>query len=629
MCGIAGLLFAKDAVSSDDLVRMVAVLRHRGPDDQGIHVEPSLGLCHTRLAIIDLTSTGHQPMADKTGRFVIVFNGEVYNHEKLREALMVKGCQFRGRSDTEVVLESYKEYGHECVHHLRGMFAFAVWDREKRELFLARDRLGKKPLYYVLTPTRLAFASELRALLTLPWVSRRVRLPALSSYLMLQYVAGAETILESVCRLQPGHWAMVRCDEEQIKLETRAYWRMPDTPVSVSGGSPTERVQELIMESVRLRMISDVPLGIFLSGGLDSSLLAAMAARLSGGRIKTFSVRFRDAEYDEHRFARLVASHIGTEHEEIEAEEATPEILLEVIRYLDEPIADPASLPTFQLARAASRHVKVILSGEGADEMFGGYPHYVRERLFVQYFSWVPIAWRQQLARGLRTIPAMREQATLRRLARVLESPDAFGATRWVTVFSPAEFGEWLAPSVRDTLRYQNPYELLEANFSQLLHGTNTDKSMRSDLASWLPDDLLMKMDKMTMANSIEGRAPYLDHHLVEYVSNLPTAFKIDGCHTKTVLKEIASHILPAEIVFRKKHGFEIPLRKWLIDCFRDLAEDSFCESAQRNLGIFIPARVQREWTLLREGSACAYPRRLWVILCLMQWSKMNRAMIG
>jgi asparagine synthase (glutamine-hydrolysing) len=615
MCGIAGILSTTAPVSPDEIEAMTSAMAHRGPDDAGAWVRGQAGLGHRRLSILDLSPLGHQPMWSADGRRVIVFNGEIYNFERIGSDLVRAGHRFRSRCDTEVILAAYEEYGTGCLERLRGMFSLAIWDDNDRTLFVARDRLGKKPLYYYADGTRFAFASELGALLRLPWLPSDLDLHAVSSYFALQYVPGPRTIYRHVRKLQPGHFLTVREFGARHRIER--YWRP-----GCGGGTDTDPIRTLgglLEESVALRLIADVPVGVLLSGGLDSSLITALAARQSPRRVQTFSVTFPHKKLDESSYAELVARHAGTDHHAISADEATPDVLCAVVEHLDEPLADPAAVPTYVIARLAARHVKVVLTGEGADELFGGYRHYRWERLAAPALG-LPPGVRRAAARLL--VRSSGQRSLTDRIIKVLDSRTEASVARWVTVFGADDRRRCFSREFQVVTDGVDPL----APIYDIVGGSDSDdgrgRALALDLQSWLPDDLLMKVDKMSMANSLEARAPYLDQVLVEYVLSCRPTLKFSAFRSKILLKRLGLRYLPPEIVNRRKHGFEVPVASWLLGNFRDLAEECFRISVLKEIGLFEPDAVRAEWTRLTSGDPSASPRRLWTLFSFIQWHR-------
>jgi len=620
MCGICGLA---GWVESGTLDRMCDVMTHRGPDDRGAYTDLGgpVGLAMRRLSIIDLAG-GHQPLANEDETVWIVFNGEIYNYRELREELGGKGGspkhRFATSSDTEVIVHLYEELGEACVQKLRGMFAFALWDTRQRKLVIARDRLGIKPLYYHFDEGKLAFASEIKALLECPWVQRQVKLEALDQYLTLQYVPAPRTLFEGICKLRPGHLLVW----QNGSLTTRAYWTLPQ---GMNGRVTDERegaeqLLEMLREAVKLRLISDVPLGAFLSGGLDSSLVVALMSEFMDQPVKTFSVGFEGwEEGSELPQARRVAEHFGCDHHEVVLQPNVEELIHKAVWHWDEPVADPAALPTYLISEFARNWVTVVLTGEGADELFAGYKQYMVDRF----------------APSFQRCPAWLRDGVLRPLARRWIGPgrldtawDALSCAdpiqrhgRWVSVFPDPLRLSLYTDDVRQSLSEANgANQVLQQMFAEARDGTWLERRLHVDTRGWLPDDLLMKVDKMSMAVSLEARVPYLDHHVVEFVSrHLPGRLKLRGNTTKYILKQAARQLLPAAILNRPKHGFNLPLERWFREELRGFVQEVLLSEEARQRGYFRPEAVAG---LFQEHQAGRYnhSRRLYALLMFELW---------
>ncbi len=552
MCGISGIFLLDGAGVADlELIhRMRAVAVHRGPDDHGVLRDGPVGLGFNRLSIIDLAG-GHQPMANADESAWIVFNGEIYNFLELREELERAGHQFRTRSDTEVILQGWEAFGEEVVHKLRGMFAFAIWDRRRRMLFCARDRLGIKPFYYHHTEGRLlAFASELKSLLEVPQIPREVDPIALEEFLRHRYVIAPRTMLRGVLKLPPGH--TLSATTRGVRIDR--YWELPldQAPEPRPEAAILEEFDTLFRETVRRHLIADVPLGAFLSGGLDSSAVVAMMARCGVAKIKTFSIGYKAPE-SELPFAAIVARRFETEHHPLEL---TPEdfrdLFPKIVWYMDEPVGDEASLPLYYLARFARRHVTVALSGEGSDEIFAGYPIY-RTMLFYQGFEQFPLARAAGRVLG-RWIPHRK----LRKYAGMLGSPLE---ERYDGVSRVLSFDE--IRGIRNGAELRGERETIRAIYRQTAALSPLRRMCGLDLKTWLADDLLVKADRMSMASSLELRVPFLDHQLVEFVFRLPDDMKIRGRRMKYLLKRYLADRLPREVLDRPKMGFPVPTKAW------------------------------------------------------------------
>ncbi|HSB67762.1 MAG TPA: asparagine synthase (glutamine-hydrolyzing) [Candidatus Methylomirabilis sp.] len=618
MCGIAGFV---GQIQPDILEGMLSVLAHRGPDDQGTWLGPGVGLGMRRLAIIDLAGGG-QPMSNEDGSAWIVFNGEIYNHRSLRPDLEAKGHRFRSRSDTEVILHLYEEEGERCVDRLRGMFAFALWDVSRQTLILARDRVGKKPLYYWHRGNRLLFASEIKALLLDPEVSREVDWEALQHYLAFGYTPAARSIYAQIAKLPPAHMATLQGDA--LRLEE--YWRLPPPGPAgrTSKADLTSRVREEVREAVRLRLESDVPLGVFLSGGIDSSALVACMREVSGGRIATFSIGFgrETASFDEMPFARMVARRFETEHTEEILEPKVADLLPAILRHLDEPFADSSAVPTFVVAQATSRHVKVALSGIGGDEAFAGYPRYLGLHLSEMYARlprWVRAVPAAILPRLLQESEASRNWGDWAR--RFLAGADRALPARyigWTRFFDADHLDRLATPALRDRW-HADPEGRQLAAFAAHRPGDARDGAFRVDLSTYLPDDLLVMADRMSMAHSLELRAPFCDHRLIELSLGIPSAAKMPGLHLKGLLKAAFADVLPREILTHRKQGFMIPLGRWLRTDLRDILEDLLSPDRIRRRGLFLPDAVERLKHEHLQGIQ-GHGDRLWTLMMAELW---------
>src|SRR6266567_382874 len=604
MCGIAGFVLPlstlpREAIEAR-LWAMIGTLRHRGPDDEGVWTDGLGALAHARLSIIDLSSAGHQPIASADAEVWLTYNGEIYNFNELRDDLSAIGYVFRSRTDSEVVANGWHAWGPGLFGRLRGMFALALWDRRSRRLVLARDRIGKKPLYYVPSANTnrqaFVFGSEIKALLAWPGLARVPDLGAIDHYLTLQYVPAPMTAFAGIQRLPPAHYLVVGADADGRWQEPELvrYWELPEAQTARAAPDPAELQRELVAhleEAVRLRMISDVPLGAFLSGGVDSSAVVAMMARAGAGPVKTFSIGFPAKEYDETRYARLVAERYGTEHEEFIVEPDAVAILPSLVWHYGEPFADPSAIPTYYVSQMARRRVTVALNGDGGDEAFLGYARYRA------------IGRRLRLSQIGDILKAAVEQPERRYAGTIAFFGDSDKA---------AGYGEamraQLAHSALDLLA---PYFARAGN---LVAGANW-----ADFHTYLPDDLMVKVDVASMAHGLETRSPLLDHVLLEWAARIPPEVNMAGGRTKALFKAAMAPYLPGEILRRKKMGFGCPIDQWLRHELRDLAYDTLLAPAARARGLMRPDYVER---LLNEH--CAYQAnhhtRLWALLMLELW---------
>jgi asparagine synthase (glutamine-hydrolysing) len=621
MCGIAGIIaLDPDArVSEDRLRRMKTALTHRGPDGSGLLVDGRVGLAHTRLAIIDV-ARGEQPMCNEDGDIWIVFNGEIYNHAELRPALEARGHRYRTRSDTETILHLYEEMGDAVVEKLQGMFAFAIWDRRKERVLLARDRLGIKPLYYANTGTELLFASEIKSLLASGSIRPEFNQDILPEFLSTRFVSGEETFFRDVRKLLPGHVLTWSADN---RLHRRRYWQLPAPApdgMARAKAAPND-LRDRLEAAVTRHLMSDVPLGVFLSGGIDSSVLAALMARTTTQQIKTFAVGFADREANELPYARMVADHIGAEHHDVTM---TPKdffaTLPQALWHEDEPIAFPSSVPLFHVAKLARDHVKVVLTGEGADEIFLGYNRYRvtrwNQRLGRAYWALMPQMLRRHMGRATRRLPA-RMSRIARRSFVALEPGIRELYLENFAVF-PAAIQRRLFRR-RELLDQRDPYAA-EVQCYEEASGGLLDRICRSDMQTYLVE-LLMKQDQMSMAASIESRVPFLDDQLVEHVVSIPGDDKLPGWQTKTMLREAAADLVPPEILTRPKMGFPTPVGQWFRNGFRAVAHEFVLGPRAAERGHFDPATLQ-EMVADHQAARANHGDALWLLVNLEIWQR-------
>lgn len=549
-------------------------MRHRGPDDCGEwwSRDRRVGLAHRRLSILDLSPGGHQPMVDASGQLCIVFNGEIYNHAELRTLLRGRGHEFHTSSDTEVILASYREWGDACVSQLNGMFAFAVFDQREQRLFVARDRAGEKPLFYAISDGEMRFASELKALMADVRFKRTVDKESLDCLLGLGYIPGDRCILEGVRKLPPAHALSYRLQDAELAVWR--YWQLPPSNPSNGGirssGELEAELERLLEDAVRRQLVADVPVGILLSGGVDSSLVTALAAR-AVPRVKTFTVRFPGySGYDETDHARLIASHFGTEHIELDAAEATVDLLSVLARQFDEPMVDSSMIPTFLVSRLIRQHCTVALGGDGGDELFGGYHHYDRLLWMQSRLGWVPQAFRvpiRAMAESLVPVGVRGRNWLL-----------ALGAQRSEDVpFIAALFDAY---SRRKLLRSDLPWRMVAEDVRAAratAQGGIVDRATRMDFENYLAEDILVKVDRASMLNSLEVRAPFLDYRVIEFAfGEVPSDLKATAVQRKILLKRLCNRVLPRAFDSQRKQGFSIPLARWLqrgpwLEAFRDV----------------------------------------------------------
>jgi len=625
MCGIAGLA-ATGGVGADAVERVTAmrdVVAHRGPDDAGMHADDHAVLGHRRLSIVDL-ATGAQPIANEDGTIHVVFNGEIYNHGSIRPDLEQCGHRYRTTSDTETIVHAYEQWGDACVDRLRGMFAFAIWDAPKQRLLLARDRLGIKPLYWTRQGDTLLFGSEIKSLFASGLVEARARLAGIPELLGTRFVTGPDTLFEAVHSLLPGHQLVF----ERGNVRIRKYWDLPTAATAIetnsgpqiADGDVVARFRELFEESVRLRLMSDVPLGMFLSGGLDSSAIAAVMSRLIDRPLQTFSVAFRERAFNELQYSREVASAIGAEsHEVVVGDGDFFDALPRLVWHEDEPIAHPSSVPLYFVSALARNHVKVVLTGEGSDEMLAGYGKYVRTTWnwrAADIYSRLPAALRSTVARGLTHAPASIQRYSARSFLTVPHVPEAMFFDNFAGV-RLAEQRELLSRDLREAATLDSAYGGAAAHFRNA-RGTLLDRLLYADAKAYLVE-LLMKQDQMSMAASIESRVPFLDHRLVEFVARLPDRWKASGFQTKRILREAMKGILPEVILNRPKMGFPVPFGTWTRGAWNGVARDLLLDRRTRERGLIDPSAVDR---LLRRHAAGATngADRIWSLLNLEIW---------
>src|SRR3954469_466373 len=619
MCGIAGFVESSSSSSPFDadrgralVHRMCDVIRHRGPDDEGVWVAEGVALGMRRLSIIDL-STGHQPIHNEDQSVWIVFNGEIYNFRELRCELEAAGHTFYTATDTEVIVHAYEQWGKGAISRLRGMFGLAIWDTRSRTLLVARDRIGIKPLYYATTNGRLYFGSELKSLLEAPDLPRDLDAAALDHYLSFLYTPRDGSIFKHVRKLPPGH--LLTWTDGRMAIEQ--YWQMPATETFT--GPEEEAVQQLravLSDAVRSHMISDVPLGAFLSGGVDSSLVVGLMSELSSARVKTFSIGFDEPEFDELDKARQVADHFGTDHHEFVVKPDGVSILDRLVSHFDEPFADSSAIPTWYVSEMARRHVTVVLSGDGGDELFGGYDRYVPHPRVLAFDRYSPRALRRVAGIAAGRLPhGVRGKNFLRHVGRD-EQGRYLDAIRF---FSADEKPALLSADLRRALDGPDPETRLAAHFDRYAHLPWPSQMMRFDAETYLPEDVLTKVDRMSMAHSIESRVPLLDNSVIDFASSLPASLKIKGERRKHVLKEVAATLLPAEILNRRKQGFGVPLGIWFRGNLRELFADTLLSPASLQRGYFQPLFVRQ---LVDEHLAGQrdHTLRLWQLVVFEKW---------
>ncbi len=625
MCGISGILDTGSAPERALIEKMNRIMEHRGPDGEGYHLDGPVALGHRRLSIIDL-SGGAQPLSNEDDSVWITFNGEIYNFPALREELLALGHRFRTRSDTETIVHAWEEWGEDCPKRLRGMFAFAIWDKRRKVLFLARDRMGKKPLYYYSDGKRFLFASEIKALLQDDAVPRELDPGALVDYLNYHYIPFPGTIFKGIRKLAPGHSLNIALDPSSTALTVleKPYWNLTYAPdVSVSEDEWIAALRAKLEEAVQIRLISEVPLGAFLSGGIDSSAVVALMSQVQSAPVKTFSIGFKEEDFSELQYARQIAERFGTEHHEYVVEPDAMEVLPRLAWEYDEPFADSSAIPTWYVSKLAREQVTVILSGDGGDETFAGYRRY-RWATDMGRYDWLPDAIRKPLfgwpAAMLPT--GMKGQGTLRHLSR-----DPFERYAGINTFGETAYLEsLLSADVKSGLRGDSArtlpdYTALKRYYDECLEHDYLTRIQYVDTKTYLAEDILTKVDRASMLCSLETRAPLLDHEVVELAARMPSHLKLKNGDAKYILKKTMAGLLPDEILYRRKMGFGVPLVHWFKKDLTSYARDILLSQQARERGFFNPAAVEK---LLNDHQKAGrdLSARIWALLFFEHWAQ-------
>jgi asparagine synthase (glutamine-hydrolysing) len=621
VCGIAGGVDFDRPFDARLLHRMCRVMEHRGPDSRGVHMEEGVGLGVQRLAIIDVEG-GDQPISNEDGTVAVVMNGEIYNHVELRERLQRAGHRFTSRVDTEVLVHLYEEHGDALVEHLRGMFAFAIWDGRRGRLLCARDRVGKKPLFWTRQGNRVLFASEVRSLLQDPELSRAIDPRAIDAYLTLQYVPHPLSAFREVSKLPPACTLSV----DRGGVAVRRYWRLDHSPklADVPRVELEEMLRSKLRAATRIRLMSDVPLGAFLSGGIDSSAIVAMMAEQSSRPVRTFSIGFEDREFDERSHARTVAERFGTDHQEFVVTPEAVSIMPRLARHYGEPFADASAIPSFYLADLTSREVTVVLNGDGGDETFAGYKRYLRQAR-LQRLDFLPRFVRRSAPRLVGGYSeGLDESVSLSRMrgrARTLAAEPWEQYSMTLTAFDHAHRRRLLSPDFVSRLQGWRAEQILRDAWLGSSAGDGVERALDLDVETYLPGDLLPKIDVATMAHSLEARSPFLDHKLMEFAASVPSELKLAKGSTKRLLRSALRDVLPAEILDRPKKGFSVPLARWFREDLRDLPRERLFDPSAIAREYFRPAEVER---LIREHQSgkADHAHRLWVLLQLDTWHR-------
>jgi asparagine synthase (glutamine-hydrolysing) len=621
MCGICGKFeFDLQARVSPALVKAMAdTISHRGPDDEGYYVSGPIGLGFRRLSIIDL-NTGHQPISNEDGSVWIVFNGEIYNYQELREHLLSRGHVFKTRTDTEVIVHLYEEFGEGCVDKLRGMFAFAIWDNRNKLLFIARDRLGIKPLYYASSSKSLVFASEMKAILADPEVRREVEPATIDRFLSFNYTPGEETFFKNIRKLQPGHYIVVR----QGELHIRQYWDLhfSTEPEHPNQKQAEEQLVNLLEDSVRLHMISDVPVGFLLSGGLDSTAMLSLAAGKSDQPISSYTIGFSEPGIEDERpYARLAASRYGVKHYEMTiTSKDFVDFLPQYVWHMEEGVCEPPAVALYYISKLAKEHVKVLISGEGGDEAFAGYPNY-RNLLWLERLKSVAGPLKGVFSGALGAFNSVARSKKITKYLPLLDMPlSSYYYSRTSSPFS--FFNQPNNPIYSSAFAGIVDKRKSVSAVQKYLQGdlNNLNKMLYVDTKTWLPDDLLIKADKITMANSIELRVPFLDHKVMEFAASLPTNFKVHGFTTKYLAKKALSHRVPQEIINRKKAGFPVPYESWLRTDLNSWLRDLLFSQRAMERGYFDRRGVENLFS--KNSETGAYSKEIFCLAVLELWHR-------
>ncbi len=621
MCGITGFVNKNGRAADRELLEaMNLAIIHRGPDEDGFFVHKNVGLAMRRLSIIDLAS-GQQPIFNADRTKCIVFNGEIYNYQELRQGLIDRGHELFTKSDTEAVLRLYEESGPECLEHLRGMFAFAIWDDVEKSLFLARDRIGKKPLLYSRQPNGdLIFGSEFQALLKHPSISREVDYDAIDSYFTYLCVPAPQTAFKAIRKLEPGHWLRWKNGD----IETHRYW-LPDfsKKIKISEEEVIEETTRIVRESTKLRMISEVPLGAFLSGGVDSSVVVALMAQESPTPVKTFSIGFEEQDFSELKYAKTVAEHVGAEYNEFIVRPNAVEVLPTLVDHYGEPYADSSAIPTYYVSKETRKHVTVALNGDGGDESFGGYERYAAMQL-AEIYQRFPGSLRKIFFEApVKALPSSElRRSRIRDVQRFIKAANLSRSERyyyWMSGIKDSMKEELYTDEFKRRENGNNPFHFIDQWFKQANGSGMLDSTLLADQMTYLPNDLLVKVDIASMANSLEARSPFLDHKVIEFAASLPENLKMRRFQTKYLLKKVAARLVPRSVVYRQKMGFGVPVGKWFRGEMRDFVHSVLLSERAMKRGLTEPAVVAR-WIDEHETAVADHTFHIWGLLMLELW---------
>ena len=621
MCGIVGKYNFRtgEPVAPELIKAMCDKVVYRGPDDGGVYTDGSIGLGHRRLSIIDLSELGHQPMSSEDQKLWITFNGEIYNFQSLREDLISKGYTFKSNTDTEVIIYLYQEYGENCLQYMRGMFAFAIWDQEKSCLFLARDRIGKKPLFFYFDGKTFIFASEIKSILEDSEIGKEINFEAFCDYFKYLYVPDPKTIYRNIYKLEPGHYLI--CSKEGIKK--KEYWDVSFADESTMGLQDiSKELLEILNESVKLRMISDVPLGAFLSGGIDSSGVVALMARQQNNPVTACSIGFDKEDYDEIKFARMIAEKYNTDHHEFTVKQKAEEILADLAYYFDEPFADSSAVPTYYVSKLARQKVTVALSGDGGDENFAGYEKYYIDDIENRIRRKIPTSIRRSILPYLVYLTSPLNSSVFQKgttLLNTLSFESDYGFYLSNSEFDDRLWDKLINPDVKKKIGDYDPSSVTRHYYHKADTDNHLSKILYTDLKTYLPGDILVKVDRMSMANSLEVRAPILDHNVIEFAASIPPHLKYNRGEKKYILKQTFKQILPQETMYRKKMGFSVPLADWLRGELKAVVHSSIFAPNASVAQFFDTVEIQNLWNLHQVGTR-NYATILWSLLMFEMW---------
>lgn len=624
MCGIAGIYNFKDSRGVDHklLQRMTDIMRHRGPDADGIYINGSIGLGHRRLSIIDLSEAGRQPMFSDDKRLAIVFNGEIYNFLDYRDDLQKRGHTFHSKTDTEVIIYLYREYGEKCLQYLRGMFAFAIWDEQKQQLFLARDRLGQKPLYYYCDGGRFVFSSELKGLLEDPTIPKEINYEALYDYLMYLYIPSPKTIYKNIYKLPPAHYMV--CSREGIRT-IQAYWDLSFAHVEENKDESyfCEKLIEMLQEASKIRLISDVPLGAFLSGGIDSSGVVAMMATSVDTPVVTTSIGFEEKAFDETAFARIVSQKYQTDHFERVVKADALSIIEKLVWHFDEPFADSSAVPTYYVSKLSRQKVTVALAGDAGDENFAGYSKYPIDVVENALRARIPDPIKRSVIAPLAKLYPqwdwMPRYLRGKFFLTNLTLSHARGFFRTNTYLTQEEQDNLFSEDLKQVVNGYDPFTIIEGFYNKADTTDPLSKVQYVDIKNYLPGDILVKVDRMSMANSLEVRAPMLDHVFMEFVATIPSGLKLRGQEKKYILKQALTPYLPSEILYKKKQGFEVPLDRWFRNELKDLVQETLLSPMALQRGFFKSECLTKMWQQ-HQSRQRNFGTNLWTLLMFELW---------